>query len=132
VTCKGLNPGDIFVLKKVFAGCGAEDVTIEEMEADFLEANPSYAGGAQERKEGAKPVESVFIPGLIATLPDGFAANPALQRAVQQHFRTCLAAIEAEFTQAGLGCLAHTQLNSILMGSVMQQYVSEKPFGAST
>jgi hypothetical protein len=74
----------------------------------------------------------VFIPGLIATLPNGFVTSPALQKAVHQYFHACLTAIEAEFKQAGLGCLAHTQLDSIIRGSVMQQYVSEKPFGAKT
>jgi hypothetical protein len=45
------------------------------------------------------------------------------------HIMACRAAIEKSFEDAGLGCLASTQVDSLFAGTIMQQYVGEKLFG---
>jgi hypothetical protein len=121
----------------VFGGCASEDLTVKMVEADYLRANPIEVDNDDAFVEGAvpkfvtipDPVEAVYLPGLVATLPKGFAGNTALQREVCGHIMTCREAIERSFENAGLGCLVSTQVDSLFAGTTMQQYVGEKLFG---
>jgi hypothetical protein len=110
---------------------------VRGLEADYLKANPIEVDGDESIAEGAvplivsilDPVEAVYLPGLVDTLPSGFAGNAALQQEVQGHILACHEAIKKAFENAGLGALASTQVDSIFAGTTMQQYVGEKLFG---
>jgi hypothetical protein len=118
-------------MARVFGGCVTEDLTVMMLQADDLRANPIEVDGDEVVVEGAvprfvtipDPVEAVYLPGLVATLPRGFAGNTALQREVHGHIMACREAIERSFENAGLGALASTQVDSLFAGSTMQQYI---------
>jgi hypothetical protein len=125
------------LMTRMFGGCVFEDLTVAGLEADYLRANPIEVDNDDSVVEGAvprfvaipDPVEAVYLPGLVATLPEGFAGNAALQREVFDHIVACRAAIERSFERAGLGGLMPTQVDSLFAGTTMQQYVGVKLFG---
>jgi hypothetical protein len=133
----GLDSRTGELMVRVFGGCVSEDLTVRGLEADYLRANPIEVDSDDDAVEDAvpsfvaipDPVEAVYLPGLVATLPGGFAGNAALQREVFGHIVACRVAIERSFETAGLGHLASTQIDSIFAGTTMQQYVGEKLFG---
>jgi hypothetical protein len=137
VTSGSLDSRTGELMARVFGGCVSEDLTVKKLEADYLRANPIEVDNDDAVVEGAvprfvtipDPVEAVYLPGLVATLPKGFAGNTALQREVFGHIMACRAAIERSFENAGLGCLVSTQVDSLFAGTIMQQYVGEKLFG---
>jgi hypothetical protein len=137
VTSGSLDSRTGELMARVFGGCVFEDLTVARLEADYLRANPIEVDNDDAILEGAvprfvaipDPVEAVYLPGLVATLPEGFAGNATLQREVFEHIGACRAAIERSFDKAGLGPLTLTQMDSIFAGTTMQQYVVEKPFG---
>lgn len=129
LSARGLVAEDWKVLRRIFAGCETE-VNLEDLEINFVNKNPRYRGTGKRKRDPKVAVDTVVIPGLVAGLPDGFAENLEVQAVVKSRFETCASAIEADFVAAGLGHLDTTQVNSIMVGSVMQQYASDEPFGS--
>jgi hypothetical protein len=137
VSCGSLDTRAEAVLARVFSGCTSEELTVTGLEASYLKANPIDVDEETADPWGEiptmvsipDPVEAVYLPGLVASLPTGFAGNKVLQTTVQRHILACRIAIEQAFEEAGLGYLAPTQVDSIFSGTTMQQYKSEKPFG---
>jgi hypothetical protein len=137
VTSGSLDSRTGELMTRVFGGCVAEDLTVTKLEADYLKANPIEVDNDDAVGEDGvpsfvtipDPVEAVYLPGLVATLPKGFVGNAALQQEVFGHILACRVAIEKSFDTAGLGHLTPTQMDSIFAGTTMQQYVGEKLFG---
>jgi hypothetical protein len=92
-------------LARVFGGCVTEDSTVRGLEAGYLRANPIEVDEEEPIAVGAvpvpvsipDPVEAVYLPGLVATLPHGFASNTALQKKVQGHIMAWREAIDKAF-----------------------------------
>ena len=55
--------------------------------------------------------------------------NLELQEAVKCCFIEYTTAVQADFTEAGLGDLDQSQIDSVMVGSMVQQYFGKGNFG---
>ena len=125
-----LSNEDVGILRKLFRDFKGEDLSVEALEAEFLEEKPHYNyQGAKRKRENREPAEKLILAELVASLPAGFAGEEELRVAVDKVVAECRKGIDDIFLGSGHGWLGYTQVDSILVGSVMAQYTSKEKFG---
>jgi hypothetical protein len=122
-----LTKEDGLVLRKVFQKLDKEDLTLEQLEANFLAQNPTYSATERQKREPIVPVERTAIARLLGTLPDGVTADEEVQEQVRKRFKACVEKIGEDVAEAGHGDLTSMQLDSLVMVGVLHQYY-EKEF----
>ena len=73
--------------------------------------------------------DKVILSGLMANLPAKFGNNHELQASVKHRFMEYIAAVQEDFTAAGLEELEQSQIDSTMVGSMMHQYFGKGMFG---
>ena len=127
--CKLTNENTA-ILRKLFGDFKGEDLSIESLEAEFLVGKPHYNyQGTKRKRENREPAEKIILAELVASLPPGFAGEEELRIAVDKVIAECRKSIDDVFLKAGHGWLGYTQVDSILVGSVMAQYAPQERFG---
>ena len=129
VSCGLLKTKDCKVLKKICGNFNNEELTLDILEDAFLEENPRYAHGLKRKQDAQVPVDKVLIPLLVAALPEEITWDKELQLTVHNCFMALMEALEQDFTGARLVELCSTQLDSVMVGSMIHQYYSKKKFG---
>ena len=129
VSCRRLGKKDLEVLRKIFGSFNGTGLKVEHLEAQFLARHPEYAQGTKRKRDAKGAAAKVIVEGLTANLPEGFRTNEELQNKVHGRFADFIAAIEADFAEAGLGELNGFQVDSVVVGSVVHQYFAKKKFG---
>ena len=65
----------------------------------------------------------------MAALPEEFTTNAELQEKVHTRFTAFMEVLEKDFTDAGVVDLCSTQLDCVVVGSMVHQYYLRKKFG---
>ena len=134
IICPRVTPGllgvrDREVLTKIFGDFKGKDLTLDIMEETFLESHPGYAHGCKRKCDARVLAQVLLIPALMAALPEGFATSTELQEKVHTRFTAFMEVLEKDFTDAGVVDLCSTQLDCVVVGSMVHQYYSRKKFG---
>ena len=73
--------------------------------------------------------DKAILSGLAANLLAKYSNNCELQESVKHRFVEYAEGVQADFTSAGLEELDRSQVDSILVGSMMHQYFGKGMFG---
>ena len=129
ISFKRLAKEDMNILTKIFGGFNGTRVKLEKLKHGFLEKHPEYAFGTKRKCDPKVLTEAVVIGELMDNLPAEYGENPELQEGMKRCFIEYTNGVQADFTAAGLGELDQSQIDSVMVGSMVNEYFGNGKFG---
>ena len=129
LSCRRLAKEHMDVLAKIFGDFSGTGLTMASLEHGFLEKHPEYAHGTKRKRGPKVATDKVLVSGLIANLPDEYSNNRDLQESVKRRFTEYTQAVQEDFAAAGVEELEPSQMDSIMVGSMLHQYFGKGTFG---
>ena len=108
------------VLCHIFKGSDRENITVDELEAQYLAQKPSYNTTKKRKRETAKAVGKELMKNLCARGPHGHDGNAQLESLLEEDFDTYLKSIDTRYKDAGLEAPDPAQRDCLLQAYMLK------------